>query len=225
MSTSDSLALTNRVAIVTGSGKENGIGAGIALALARAGARVAINYVSESTGPRAAQVVAKIEAAAGKGSVLVVRADISGPEGTKKLVRETLSGFNVDHIDILGELSPVADDSQPCLLWQWADLASTPSVNNSATARPGSPLDSTPEDVARVFEVNVYGPLFLMQAVVPHMPRGGRIVNVGSVASKLGMAGMGVYGVTKAAMDSLTFVLAKEVRGFSTPLCTFPVLC
>jgi len=106
MAAQDSLSLANKVAIITGSGKENGIGGGIALALAVAGARVAINYVSEATGPRSAEVVAKIEAAAGKGSVIVVRADVSTVEGTRQLVDKTLSGFGVDHIDILGEPLP-----------------------------------------------------------------------------------------------------------------------
>jgi NAD(P)-dependent dehydrogenase (short-subunit alcohol dehydrogenase family) len=97
------LDLTGKVAIITGSGKENGIGAGIALALARAGARVAVNYVSESTAARVPQVVAAIEAAAGEGSVVVVQADMSTPEGAEKLVEKTVEGFGVDHVDILGE--------------------------------------------------------------------------------------------------------------------------
>jgi len=99
----DFLSLSGKVAIVTGSGKENGIGAGIALALARHGAFVAINYVSEATAPRASEVVAKIEAAAGQGSVVSIRADLTTTEGVEKLVQSTLSGFGVDHIDILGE--------------------------------------------------------------------------------------------------------------------------
>jgi NAD(P)-dependent dehydrogenase (short-subunit alcohol dehydrogenase family) len=102
MEVKNSLSLANKVALISGSGKENGIGAGIALALARAGARVAINYVSDSTAPRAAEVVARIEAAAGKGSVVVVQADIATPHGAKKLISETLRGFGVDAVDILG---------------------------------------------------------------------------------------------------------------------------
>lgn len=98
----DSLSLVNKIAIITGSGKENGIGAGIALALASAGARVVINYVSGSTAPRAAEVAVRVQAVAGQGGVIVVQADISTTEGTQKLVDETLKGFGADHIDILG---------------------------------------------------------------------------------------------------------------------------
>lgn len=62
-----------------------------------------INFISDSTAPRAAEVVAKIEAVVGKGSVLVIQADAASIEGTKKIVDGTLTGFGVDHIDILGE--------------------------------------------------------------------------------------------------------------------------
>lgn len=103
MSTADSLSLVGKTAIITGSGKENGIGAAIALALARNGARVAINYVSEATAPRAAKVAASIEEIAGKGSVIIIQQDVTTPEGTKKLVDEAIKGFGVNSIDILGE--------------------------------------------------------------------------------------------------------------------------
>ncbi|WDK10917.1 hypothetical protein CGRA01v4_02196 [Colletotrichum graminicola] len=97
----DSLSLSNKVAIITGSGRENGIGAAIALALARAGARVYINYISESSATRAAQVVSNIEAAVGKGVATSIRADVSTTEGSRKIVEETLCSFGVDHIDII----------------------------------------------------------------------------------------------------------------------------
>ncbi|KAK1245473.1 hypothetical protein MKX08_005102 [Trichoderma sp. CBMAI-0020] len=183
MSNTDSLSLTGKIAIVTGSGKENGIGAAIALALARNGARVAINYVSEATAPRAAKVAASIEAVAGKDSVAVIQQDITTPEGTKKLVAEAINAFGVDRIDIL--------------------------VNNAAWAAREPVLTASQENVQKTFEACVLGPLYLIQATVPHMPQGGRIINVGSVASKLGIEP--VYGAAKAAMDALTFSLARDL--------------
>lgn len=115
----DSLSLVNKVAIVTGSGRENGIGAGIALALAKAGARVTINYVSETSAPRAAQVVSNIEAAVGKGVAASVRADVSTPEGSRKIVDETLRSFGVDHIDIVGESARARPNTHHSLSWFW----------------------------------------------------------------------------------------------------------
>jgi len=98
-----SFNLKNKVAIVTGSGKETGIGAAMAFAFTRAGARVVINHVSEATAPRAAQVAADIERTTGKGTAIVIQADISTAEGASSIVDETLSRFGVDHIDILGK--------------------------------------------------------------------------------------------------------------------------
>src|SRR4051794_20117098 len=102
---SNPLSLAGKVAIITGSGKENGIGAGIAKTLAEAGAQVAINYVSDATATRAIQVVAAIEAIVGKGRVIVIQADVSTLDGTRHLVQETLKGFNSDKIEILSEYS------------------------------------------------------------------------------------------------------------------------
>ena len=96
----DTLSLQGKVAIITGSGKETGIGAGIAEALVRNGASVTINYVSDSTAPRAANVVKKITASGGKATA--VQADISSPDGATKLVNETLKAFNVNKVDIIG---------------------------------------------------------------------------------------------------------------------------
>ncbi|KAJ8103358.1 hypothetical protein POJ06DRAFT_247381 [Lipomyces tetrasporus] len=185
MSSTDSLSLSNKVAIITGSGKENGIGAAIALTLARSGARVTINYVSDSTALRAAKVLSTIESAVGKGRAIAVKADVSTAEGSKKIVEETLSGFGVDHINII--------------------------VNCASFVAYGTILDSKAEDIMKTFQVAVVGPVLLLQAAYPHIPRGGRIVNIGTVASKLGFVQMPIYAAAKAAMDQLTFTLAREI--------------
>jgi len=91
----------NKVAIVTGSARENGIGAAIATALARNGAAVTVNHVSRSSAPRAENVANAIRAAGGKATV--VCADVSTQDGANKIVEETLKAFGVDHVDILGE--------------------------------------------------------------------------------------------------------------------------
>jgi NAD(P)-dependent dehydrogenase (short-subunit alcohol dehydrogenase family) len=98
--TADTLSLAGKVAIVTGSGRENGIGAGIALALARNGASVAVNYVSDSTKDRAANVCETLRKAGGQ--AIPVQAAVDTIEGARDLVAKTLEGFKTDHIDILG---------------------------------------------------------------------------------------------------------------------------
>lgn len=79
MSSVNSLSLAGKMAIGTGLGKENGIDAGIALALARADARVVMNRTSDLTASRALQVLSRIEEVAGKNSAVIVRSDIKHP--------------------------------------------------------------------------------------------------------------------------------------------------
>lgn len=96
----DTLSLSGLVAIVTGSARENGIGAAIAIALARNGAAVTINYVSQSSASRAEGVANTIKTAGGKSTI--VQADVSTPDGAAKIVQETLKAFGTEYIDILG---------------------------------------------------------------------------------------------------------------------------
>lgn len=75
----------------------------------------------------------------------------------------------------------------------------------------GPVLASDPEDILKGFQVGVVGPILLTKAVYPHMPTHSRVINIGSVASKLGFGPMPVYGAVKAAMDQITWSLAREV--------------
>jgi len=95
----DTLSLTGKVAIVTGSGRENGIGAGITAALARNGAAVTINYVSDSSAARVEVVAERIRSDGGR--VTVIRAAVD-QEGAQALVNGTLQAFGTGHIDVLG---------------------------------------------------------------------------------------------------------------------------
>ncbi|KAJ5682921.1 hypothetical protein N7462_006086 [Penicillium macrosclerotiorum] len=195
----ETLDLTGKVAIITGSGRESGIGAGIAMAFANNGAWVTINHISDESAPRAASVAQKIRSEGGK--AIVVQADVSTPEGTKKLVEETLSAFGVEKIDIL--------------------------VNNAAAGIPRGALHETRESLDTLFSSIVYAPVFLMQAAVPHMSRGGRIINIGSIASQLGMGPVAAYGAAKAALNALTYSMSMELgRGYGitiNTLCPGPV--
>lgn len=87
------MSLTNRTAVVTGSGK--GIGAGIALSLAAAGAAVVVNYVRDAAGAEA--VVARIEAAGGR--AVAVQADVSDPADVTRLFARAQQEFGT--VDVL----------------------------------------------------------------------------------------------------------------------------
>lgn len=73
-------------------------------------------------------------------------------------------------------------------------------------------MEVTPEEIDATFATSVRGPILLMQATVPYMPRFGRIINISSVASKpITVEGVALYGGGKAAMDQITFAVAAEV--------------
>jgi NAD(P)-dependent dehydrogenase (short-subunit alcohol dehydrogenase family) len=90
-------------------------------------------------------------------------------------------------------------------------------VNNAGAVYGGPKLmEVTPEEIDATFATSVRGPILLMQATVPHMPRFGRIINISSVASKpITVEGVALYGGGKAAMDQITFAVAAEVRASS----------
>lgn len=80
-------------------------------------------------------------------------------------------------------------------------------VNNAALFTAAPLVDITETDYRRVFDVNVYGPLFMMQAVAARMiaaGHGGKIINMASQAGRRGEALVAVYCATKAAVISLT---------------------
>lgn len=84
-------------------------------------------------------------------------------------------------------------------------------VNNAGVGFVETTLELAPDLVRKTIEVNVLGPLWMVRAVEPHMPRGGRIINISSVAARMPMTAYGIYGVSKAALDYLTAIWAGEV--------------
>ncbi|KAI0890277.1 putative short-chain dehydrogenase [Annulohypoxylon maeteangense] len=178
--------LAGKVAIVTGSGRPNGIGAAIARTLARNGVSVTINYVSERSAKPAEDLAQSIRDEY-KVGVAVVHQDVSSPEGAQRIVAETMKQLGVDHIDIL--------------------------VNNAGLTRPGPLLEATVADIEKQFSVLVYGPLYLTQAVVGlgKMPKGGRIINIGSIGSRTFPVALPVYAAAKSALDILTVLWAGEL--------------
>jgi NAD(P)-dependent dehydrogenase (short-subunit alcohol dehydrogenase family) len=76
-------------------------------------------------------------------------------------------------------------------------------------------MDVRQEQLEHDFAVNVFGTIYMTQAVVTvgRMSQGGRVINIGSIMSKVLRPPMApaVYGVTKAATDALTTLWAGEV--------------
>lgn len=84
-------------------------------------------------------------------------------------------------------------------------------VNNAGLGLSGRVAELRAEDLRYVFEVNTIGPLNCVQAALPLMGGGGRIINVSSVVGKRAIPKVGGYCSTKFALNALSDALRVEV--------------
>jgi NADP-dependent 3-hydroxy acid dehydrogenase YdfG len=86
-------------------------------------------------------------------------------------------------------------------------------VNNAGYAVRGAVEDISVEQVQQMFDVNVYGVMRMIHAVVPHMRRqqAGRVITIGSLAGKLVLPVNGTYSATKFALEALSDALRVEL--------------
>lgn len=175
--------LEGKTALVTGGGR--GIGRGIALKLASAGALVAVNYAGNAGA--AEQTVRDIEAAGGKACALQAKlgalseiARLAAALGDE-LRRRTGS----DGLDIL--------------------------VNNIGGAGPGTTANTTEELYDWTFSNNVRAPFFLTQALLPSIRDDGRIINISSSTTRAPSTSFIAYSMSKKALEQFTLILAKEL--------------
>jgi len=162
-------------------GASRGIGEAIARSYAAAGAQV----VLASRKIDALQTVADSITAAG-GQAIAITAHTGDPAAIQALIDQTVERFG--GVDIL--------------------------VNNAATNPHFGPLLSAEESMwDKTLEINLRGYFRLIRAVVPSMTvrGGGKIINVESIAGVVPSPGMGLYGITKAAVIMMTKVLAIEL--------------
>jgi len=140
----------------------------------------------------AARSVEKLEDLARRtasSSVLVVEADVADRGSVEAMVERTVEKFG--RLDVL--------------------------VNNAGLGLSGRVAELRPEDLRYVFEVNTIGPLNCVQASLPRMGSGGRIINVSSVVGLRAIPKVGGYCSTKFALNALSDSLRVEVaeRGIS----------
>lgn len=84
-------------------------------------------------------------------------------------------------------------------------------VNNAGLGDNRPLEDVTLESYNKLMDINVRAVLFMTQAVLPYIPRGGRIVNLSSISARGGYSTQSVYAATKAAVEGLTKVWATEL--------------
>jgi NAD(P)-dependent dehydrogenase (short-subunit alcohol dehydrogenase family) len=89
-------------------------------------------------------------------------------------------------------------------------------VNNAGYAVRGAFEDIAVDQVQQMFDVNVYGVMRMIRAVVPHMrqQQAGRVITIGSLAGKLVLPVNGTYSATKFALEALSDALRMELAPF-----------
>jgi NAD(P)-dependent dehydrogenase (short-subunit alcohol dehydrogenase family) len=89
-------------------------------------------------------------------------------------------------------------------------------INNAGYGQEG-PIESISiEDFRRLYDANLFGAIGVIQAVLPYMRarKSGRIINISSITAVVAAPAIGAYSSTKAAMNCISEVLAKEVASF-----------
>jgi 3-oxoacyl-[acyl-carrier protein] reductase len=164
-------------------GSSRGIGASIAKRLATHGIAVIVNYTGREG--EANQVVEDITAQGGK--AVAIRADVSVPAQVAALFDQATTLFG--GVDIL--------------------------VNNAGIMQPGLTMLADTDDglFDRLVSINFKGTFNTMRVAARKLRRGGRIVNFSSSVKTLALPGYSVYAATKAAVETLTNIFAKELRG------------
>ena len=86
-------------------------------------------------------------------------------------------------------------------------------INNAGQAASGTIADVSIDDYRQIVELNVFGPLYAMQAAIPKMRShgGGLIINVSSMVSKMHIPGLAAYASTKSALNMLSDTARGEL--------------
>jgi 3-oxoacyl-[acyl-carrier protein] reductase len=169
-------------ALVTGASR--GIGRGIALALAKAGFDVVVNYASNLAA--AEDTAGEIEKLGV--SAALIRADVGDAEDRARLVHEAHEAFG--GLDLLVNNAGVAPAVR-------ADL-----------------LEATEESFDRLVGINLKGPYFLTQQVARQMIENGtkgKIVTISSMSAYTASVNRGDYCVTKAGLGMMTKLFAARL--------------
>ena len=116
-------------------------------------------------------------------------------------------GFEVMRCDLADEAQIVAAVSKGAERLGGYDIL----VNNAGILREMPLGDLTAAHIDQMFAVNVRGAMLVAREVLPHLPEGGRIINIVSELAYLGRAGGSVYAATKAAMIGATRSWAREL--------------
>jgi 3-oxoacyl-[acyl-carrier protein] reductase len=164
-------------------GASRGIGAAIAQRLAKDGFAVVVNYAGNAA--EADKVVGAIATAGG--TAIAVQADVSKAADVHRLFEHTIA--QLGRVDVL--------------------------VNNAGIMPPQLPqLAATDDDTFdRLVAINLKGSFNTMREATAKLEQGGRIINFSSSLVGTLLPGYSAYVATKAGVEAMTAILAKELRG------------
>ncbi|MGF6569066.1 NAD(P)-dependent dehydrogenase (short-subunit alcohol dehydrogenase family) [Paraburkholderia sp. GAS333] len=173
--------LAGRRALITGA--DSGIGRAVAIAFAREGADVALNYLpSEEADAR--EVIRLVEEAGRK--AIALPGDVGDEAFCLRLVEQSVG--QLGGLDILVNVA-----GKQVFVEDIADL--------------------TTQQLETTFRTNVFAMFWLCKAALPHLPPGATIINTTSIQSYQPSPGLLDYASTKAAITAFTHGLAKQVIG------------
>ncbi|MGA0534153.1 SDR family oxidoreductase [Hansschlegelia sp. KR7-227] len=170
------------ISLVTGASR--GLGRNTALSIARGGGDVVITYHSRADEAQA--VVAEIEAM-----------------GRKALA------FQLDSGDVAA-FGPFAERLRAALRDAFGRETFDHLVNNAGHGDYALIADTSEAQFDRLVDVHFKGVFFLVQALLPLLADGGRIVNLSSGLTRMSYPGYGAYAAVKGAVETLTLYMAKE---------------
>lgn len=171
--------LKGRKALITGG--DSGMGRAAAIAFAREGADVAINYFPTEE-PDAQEVIALIKAEGQK--AIAIPGDLRDESFCKELVEKAVQG--------LGGLDIIVSNA--------ARQQTKPSI-----------LDITTEDFDATMKTNIYAPFWIIKAALPHLKPGSAIIGTTSEQATDPSAELYDYAQTKAATTNYVKSLAKQL--------------
>jgi short-subunit dehydrogenase len=138
--------------------------------------------------------------------------------------RVAVAARSIEKLNVLAEELPdglaiQADMTQPASITAMVDAVVERYgridvlVNNAGRALRAAIADIKIVDLQNIIDLNVFGPLLAMQAVIPHMREqgGGSIVNISSNVSKMAIPTIGAYAATKYAINGLTLTARGEL--------------
>lgn len=105
-------------------------------------------------------------------------------------------------------------------------LISTPQIdlliNNAGMGMVGPVEDTSQEDILKLFNLNLAGSVMMMSAVLPTMrnQKSGRIINISSIGSEMGLPFRGFYSASKSALDKVTEAIRYEVSPWNIQVCS-----